>query len=50
MPKLYENIKSEYIKKGKSYDKAQSIAAAIYNKIRSSHPLMAKLSNKKGTK
>lgn len=50
MPQLYEKIKEQYVKKGKPYDKAQSIAAAVYNHIRSMHPSMQKLSNKKNAK
>lgn len=50
MPALYEKIRDAYVKKGKSYDKAQSIAAATYNKIRSMHPSLQKLSNKKNAK
>jgi hypothetical protein len=46
MPKMYENIRNAYVKDGKSYDEAQSIAAATYNKYRKSHPSAEKLSNK----
>lgn len=45
MPELYEKIKSEYVKKGVPYDKAQSIAAATYNTIKKKHPSMPKLDN-----
>lgn len=46
MPALYEKIKRQYTAKGIDYDKAQSIAAATYNKIKKTHPSMEKLSNK----
>lgn len=46
MPKVYETIRDEYIKKGYSYDKAQSVAAATYNKMRAKNPSMEPLSNK----
>lgn len=50
MPAIYEKIRDQYAKKGVPYDKAQAYAAATYNKIRSTHPAMKKLSNKKGAK
>ena len=34
MPREYEQIRSSYVARGKSYDEAQSIAAATYNKRR----------------
>ncbi len=46
MPKLYEQIRDAYVKKGVSYDKAQSIAAATYNTIRRKQTGLPKLSNK----
>lgn len=46
MPKVYETIRDEYIKKGYSMDKAQSIAAATYNNLRKKDPSMEPLSNK----
>lgn len=46
MPALYEKIKKQYIAKGKSEDKAQEIAARIYNKVRSKKKSLPKLSNK----
>lgn len=48
MPAIYEKIRDQYVNKGVDYDKAQSIAAAVYNTIRKKHPNMKKLSNKKG--
>jgi hypothetical protein len=50
MPKLYEKIRDDYVKKGVPYDKAQAIAAATYNTIRKKHSGMPKLSNKKEKK
>lgn len=50
MPKLYEEIRDQYVKKGMSYDKAQSIAAATYNTIRRKNSALPKLSNKTETK
>lgn len=46
MPAAYEAIRDAAVKKGMSYDKAQTKAARIYNWMRKRHPKMEKLSNK----
>lgn len=46
MPEAYEKIRDAAVKKGMSYDNAQSKAARIYNYLRKKHPNMPKLSNK----
>jgi hypothetical protein len=48
LPQVYEKIRDAAVKKGMSYDAAQTKAAKIYNYLRKKHPSMAKLSNKKG--
>lgn len=39
MPKEYTDIRDSLVKEGKPYDKAQSIAAAVYNKRHPGHSL-----------
>lgn len=50
MPAAYEAIKAQYEKKGNSIKESKTIAAKIYNHLRSMHPTMQKLSNKKNEK
>ena len=42
MPKQYEHMRDRYAAKGMDYDKAQSIAAATYNKQHPSRPMSGK--------
>lgn len=39
MPRQYEHIRDSYVARGMDYDKAQSIAAATYNKHHPGHPV-----------
>ena len=39
MPAEYEAIRDSLVRQGVKYDKAQSIAAATYNKRHRGHPL-----------
>ncbi len=39
MPAQYEHIRDSYVAKGMNYDKAQSIAAATYNKHHPKNPM-----------
>jgi len=48
MPKMYEDIKASYLKKGKSLKEAKRLAAMTYNKFKRTHPSAPKLSNKPG--
>lgn len=50
MPKQYEAIRDKCLKKGGSAKSCKTKAAKIYNSIRSKHPSMPKLSNKKNAK
>lgn len=47
MPKEYTKIRDKLIKEGKSKDKAQSLAAAIYNKRHPDRPVTATSHGKK---
>lgn len=39
MPAQYERIRDSYVARGKSYDEAQRIAAATYNKQHPTNPV-----------
>lgn len=39
MPRQYEHIRDSYVARGMDYDKAQSIAAATYNKHHPGNPV-----------
>jgi len=47
MPREYEHIRDSYVSRGKSYDEAQSIAAATYNKRHPKAPITGKHEKKK---
>lgn len=46
MPELYEKIRDDYIRKGKSLKKAKEIAAKTYNSIRNKKPSLPPLNPK----
>lgn len=48
MPKMYEDIKASYLKKGKSLKEAKKLASMTYNARRRDNPSLPKLGNKKG--
>lgn len=46
MPKQYESIRDEYVRKGKSLKEAKKLAAMTYNKIRDKKPSLPPLNPK----
>lgn len=50
MPKQYEAIRDQCVKKGGSLKSCKTKAAKIYNSIRAKKPSLPKLNNKRGAK